>query len=117
MGKTLAFYRRLGVDLPPELDNEPHVHVELPGGFRLAWDTIDVITSFDPSWEPPKGRGTTLAFTCDTPAEVDGKYTELIGAGYIGHLEPWDAFWGMRYAVVVDPDGNHVDLGALLPTS
>jgi uncharacterized glyoxalase superfamily protein PhnB len=25
-------------------------------------------------------------------------------------MEPWDAFWGQRYAVVHDPDGNGVDL-------
>jgi catechol 2,3-dioxygenase-like lactoylglutathione lyase family enzyme len=117
MAKSLAFYRRLGLDLPAELDEQPHVDVELPGGFRLAWDTIDVIKSFDPTWSAPSGRGTTLAFTCDTPAEVDATYADLVGAGYEGHLEPWDAFWGMRYAVVVDPDGNHVDLAALLPTS
>jgi len=42
-------------------------------------------------------------------------WAELTGAGYAGHLEPWDAFWGMRYAVVRDPDGNPVDLFALLP--
>jgi uncharacterized glyoxalase superfamily protein PhnB len=31
-----------------------------------------------------------------------------------GRKEPWDAFWGQRYAVVADPDGNHVDLYAPL---
>lgn len=30
----------------------------------------------------------------------------------LGHKAPWDAFWGQRYAVVVDPDGNLVDLFA-----
>ncbi len=39
----------------------------------------------------------------------------LTGAGYEGHLAPWDAFWGMRYAVVHDPDGTPVDLFAVLP--
>ena len=34
------------------------------------------------------------------------------GAGYEGHKEPWDAFWGHRYAIVHDPDGNGVDLFA-----
>ncbi|MFL6036949.1 MAG: glyoxalase, partial [Gaiellaceae bacterium] len=28
--------------------------------------------------------------------------------------EPFDAFWGQRYATVVDPDGNAVDLFAPL---
>ena len=50
------------------------------------------------------------------PAEVDAAWIELTEAGYEGHLEPWDAFWGMRYAVVHDPDGRPVDLFALLPS-
>jgi len=24
--------------------------------------------------------------------------------------EPWDAFWGQRYALVEDPDGAHVSI-------
>ena len=49
--------------------------------------------------------------------EVDDCYAELIAAGHDGHLEPWDAFWGQRYAVVHDPDGNAVDLFAPLSVS
>ena len=56
-----------------------------------------------------------IAFRCDRPAEVDAVYADLTGAGYDGHLQPWDAFWGQRYAVVHDPDGNGVDLFAPLP--
>ena len=44
-------------------------------------------------------------------------FAELVAAGYDGHLEPWDAFWGQRYASVRDPDGNGVDLFAPLPTA
>jgi uncharacterized glyoxalase superfamily protein PhnB len=47
---------------------------------------------------------------------VDKRYGELVAAGYEGHKEPWDAFWGMRYAVLHDPDGNGVDLFAALPS-
>ena len=28
--------------------------------------------------------------------------------------QPWNAFWGQRYAQVADPDGNLVDLFAAL---
>ena len=38
----------------------------------------------------------------------------LVAAGGRGHKEPWDAFWGQRYAEVLDPDGNVVDLFAPL---
>ena len=120
MARSLAFYRRLGFDLPASADDEPHVEASLPGGVRVAWDTADVIKSFDPSWTPPTGgHGIGLSFLCDSAAGVDATFAELVDAGYESHLEPWDAFWGQRYAVVHDPDGNAVDLFAALesPTS
>jgi uncharacterized glyoxalase superfamily protein PhnB len=46
---------------------------------------------------------------------VDATYERLVSLGYDGHKAPWDAFWGMRYAVVDDPDGAPVDLFAPLP--
>ena len=114
MGRSLAFYRRLGLDLPPDADGQPHVETTLPGGLRLAWDTVETIRSFDPSWTPPAEGGprVALAFLCDSPADVDRTYAELTGLGYEGHKEPWDAFWGQRYASLHDPDGNGVDLFA-----
>jgi catechol 2,3-dioxygenase-like lactoylglutathione lyase family enzyme len=112
MAAALAFYRRLGLEIAPEADAEPHVDVDL-GGLHLAFDTRETILSFDPGWTPPSGgHRMALAFACDSTAEVDAAYAELTGAGATGALEPWDAFWGMRYAVVHDPDGNPVDLFA-----
>jgi catechol 2,3-dioxygenase-like lactoylglutathione lyase family enzyme len=123
MATSLAFYRRLGLDIAPEADSEPHVDVDL-GGIHLAFDTRETILSFHTGWTPPSGgHGMALAFACDSPAEVDAAYAELTDeltggptdAGGTGVLKPWDAFWGMRYAVVHDPDGNTVDLFAPLP--
>ena len=113
MGRALAFYRRLGLDIPADADAQPHVELTLPGGLRLAWDTVETIHSFDPSWAPPAGASRIgLAFACDSPAEVDELYAGLTAAGHTGHLPPFDAFWGQRYAVLHDPDGNAVDLFA-----
>jgi catechol 2,3-dioxygenase-like lactoylglutathione lyase family enzyme len=115
MARSLAFYRRLGLDLPPEADGEPHVELVLAGGLRLAWDALDTIRSFDPDYAKPDGSGIGLAFLVDTPADVDATYAELVSAGYEGHKAPWDAFWGQRYAQLHDPDGYGVDLFAPLP--
>ncbi|WP_329137620.1 VOC family protein [Streptomyces sp. NBC_01476] len=112
MAASLAFYRRLGLDLPADADTRPHVEVALPGGLRLAWDTEATVTSFDPGWSRTPGARISLAFDCGTPQGVDETWAELTGAGHTGHLKPWDAFWGQRYAVVHDPDGNTVDLFA-----
>nr|WP_198357946.1 VOC family protein [Streptomyces fildesensis] len=117
MAASLAFYRRLGLDIPAEADTQPHVEAELPGGPLLVWDTEEVVRSFTPDWQaPPQGSGRAgLAFTCDGPAAVDKVYADLTGAGHTAHLAPFDAPWGQRYATVLDADGNHVDLLAALP--
>jgi uncharacterized glyoxalase superfamily protein PhnB len=114
MARSLAFYRQLGVDVPAAADTQPHVDVTLPGGIRLAWDTLETIQSFDPDFKKPEGSGISLAFQLDTPADVDATYDKLVAAGYHGHKAPWDAFWGQRYALIRDPDGYHVDLFAPL---
>ncbi|MEU9999105.1 VOC family protein [Streptomyces sp. NPDC050848] len=113
MAASLAFYRRLGLDVPAEADGRPHVEAALPGGMRIAWDTEEVVRSFDPGWSRPEGGDRIgLAFLCDSPREVDATYEALVAAGYQGHLKPWDAVWGQRYAVVLDPDGCGVSLFA-----
>ena len=115
MARSLAFYRTLGLEIPADADAEGHVEATLPGGVRILWDTVETIRSFDPGWTPPSGGQLVgLAFACDDPAEVDSTYARLIGAGYEGHKEPWDAVWGQRYATVHDPDGIGVDLFAPL---
>jgi uncharacterized glyoxalase superfamily protein PhnB len=37
-----------------------------------------------------------------------------VEAGFHGEKEPWDAFWGHRYAQLQDPDGVGIDLFAAL---
>jgi catechol 2,3-dioxygenase-like lactoylglutathione lyase family enzyme len=116
MARSLGFYRQLGFDIPASQDAEGHVETSLPGGMRIAWDTVAIIQSFDQAWAPPSGGSRiALSFACDDPADVDATYARMVASGYEGHLEPWDAFWGMRYAVLHDPDDNSVDLFATLP--
>ncbi|GAA3377069.1 VOC family protein [Streptomyces sannanensis] len=113
MAASLAFYRRLGLDIPAGAESAPHVEVSLPGGLRIMWDTEEVVRSFDPGWTRPQGgHRIELAFDCGSPAGVDATYEALAAAGYAGHLKPWDAVWGQRYAVVLDPDGAAVSLFA-----
>ncbi|NKQ25509.1 VOC family protein [Streptomyces galbus] len=115
MAASVAFYRRLGFPFPEGAEREPHAEAVLPGGLRLLLDTEDTVRSFHPGWRAPSGGGrASLALRCETPGEVDAVYEQLVGAGHHGELKPWDAFWGQRYAVVHDPDGNGVDLFAPL---
>lgn len=111
LARSLAFYRELGLDVP---DGDGHVETTFPSGFRLMFDTEDVIRSFEPEWTRTTGNQASLAFECASPAEVDEIYARVVAAGFEGHKEPWDAFWGQHYAQLRDPDGVPVDLFAAL---
>jgi uncharacterized glyoxalase superfamily protein PhnB len=115
LDRARAFYRHLALEIPADPEGHGHAEVELPGGLRLMFDTEATLESFDSSWSRGTGSPTaSLAFSFETPAEVDAKYAELVQVGGREHLAPWDAFWGMRYAMLRDPDGNGVDLYAAL---
>ena len=117
MAASVTFYRRLGFAFPEGAEQQPHAEAQLPGGLRLLLDTEETVRSFHPQYRPGRGGGAGLALLCDSPAEVDTVYEELVDAGYHGELKPWDAVWGQRYAVIHDPDGNGVDLFAPLPSA
>jgi uncharacterized glyoxalase superfamily protein PhnB len=116
MARSLAFYRKLGLEFPDGAEGEGHAEAHLSGGMRYMLDTEDVIKSFDSEWQrPERGHVHAGAFRCATPEEVDRSYADLLAAGGSAHKEPWDAFWGHRYAQLKDPDGTVIDLFAPLP--
>ena len=113
MAETLAFYRLIGLDIPAAADMEGHVEIDLGGGNRLMLDTVEIVRSFDDTWRSPQERGRLgLAIRTGAPAEVDATHQRVVEAGYRSHRAPWNAFWGQRYAIVVDPNGVLVDLYA-----
>lgn len=116
LSASVAFYRKLGLEFP-DPEGQGHVEATLPGGIRLMLDSIETIKSFDPEWTPPSGgHRVGIAFLCDSPQAVDELHASLVAEGVESYKEPWDAFWRQRYAQVLDPDGNMVDLFAPLPT-
>ena len=86
----------------------------LPGGIRLMFDTEGRSARSTRTGPRPGDGRVGLAFALPDAAAVDAAYARLTGAGHHGELAPFDAFWGQRYASVLDPDGNGVDLYAPL---
>ena len=113
MERSIHFYRLIGLDVP-ETPGEGHVETTLASGTRLMFDTEEIVKSFQPEWTRQAGNQLSLAFECGSAAEVDETYARMIAAGFDGEKEPWDAFWGQRYAQLADPDGVPVDLYASL---
>lgn len=113
LARSIRFYRLLGIDVP-ETPEEGHIDTFLANGVRFMLDSEDVVRSFRPEWERETGNQIGIALECASAAEVDEVYARVTAAGFRGEKEPWDAFWGQRYAQVRDPDGNITDLFASL---
>ncbi len=112
--ESVRFYSLLGLVFEPCDKTTQHLESTLPNGLRLMLDSEELIQSMKPHWIKPKNSSISLAFECKSAKEVDEAYAKLIKAGFNAEKEPWDAFWGQRYAVVLDPDGNAIDLFAAL---
>jgi uncharacterized glyoxalase superfamily protein PhnB len=116
IAKARRFYKLVGLDFPE--NDEDHVEATAPNGLRIMLDTVELARQLDPEWVPPIGRRMGLAFRCDSPDDVDKTFARIAQAGFkTKDTAPYDAFWGQRYASVIDPDGNIVDLFADLPRS
>ena len=109
LGKSLSFYRTLGLAIPDGQDNEHHVEFTSEDGYSIGFIPETTMLQTNPNWQAPTGDNRiSLQFACKTPAEVDETYNNLVTAGHKSFKEPWDAFWGQRFAQVTDPDGNNV---------
>jgi uncharacterized glyoxalase superfamily protein PhnB len=114
MTKTLAFYRTLGLEIDTKEDEESHVEYTSPSGYSIGFVTEAMVRQTDPKWSDGFGNRINLQFAFAAPSEVDATYERLMGAGYESYQEPWDAFWGQRFARVIDPNRNVVNLFAAL---
>jgi uncharacterized glyoxalase superfamily protein PhnB len=121
MAASIEFYRALGVDIPETAiwrtaSGIHHVDLETPGGVTLHWDSYALARHYDCGWEEPTGPGTRiiLTFKVEERAAVDALHTKLVALGHACPQPPYDTFWGARYAIFADPDGNHV--GVMSPS-
>ena len=117
MEATLAFYRALGVEIPEAgiwrtATGAHHVDITMPGGFLVHFDSHALAKAYDRGWSAQSGSGTrhVINFKLESREGVDQVHGKLTGLGYRSAQPPYDAFWGARYAIVEDPDGNHVGL-------
>jgi uncharacterized glyoxalase superfamily protein PhnB len=107
MAATAAFYRLLGADFPADAA----VHSESRyGEVSLELDDGESATWWHSGWRATPGPRVVLTFRVDSRDEVDARFAELTAAGHRPVQPPFDAFFGSRYAIVADPDGNDVAL-------
>ena len=105
--RSLAFYRRLGVEFPPDADERVDVQVPIGDSHQLVLTTSFVQVDIDRE-SPSGGSRVMLEFFVDSNDAVDEKYAELTAAGYHGRRAPFTTYFGAYMCLVDDPDGNTV---------
>ena len=112
--ETVRFYELLGFTFSPVVGDEKHLEAITPeGGVRLMIDDaglMETITGKKPL--PP--THSSFAIKCQSSEAVDSAIAAITQAGFSVVKQPWDAFWGQRYAIVADPDGYMTDVFAWL---
>ena len=105
--RSLAFYRRLGVEFPPDAEQRTDIQVPIGDSHQLVLTTGFVRN--DPDRQPPSGGSRImLEFFVDGHEAIDAKYAELVEAGYHGRRPPWTTSFDAYMCLVDDPDGNTV---------
>ena len=112
--ETLKFYRLIGLDIPAPMTQPPgslHAPADMANGFEFQLDNEHHARIYSAAWRRPTGSSSLLlSVSVGTRDEVDSTYVKLVAAGYEGRQPPYDAFWGSRFAIVADPEGNDVGL-------
>lgn len=110
---SLAFYRRLGLAIPADVDTrEGAFRLPQPNGTILFWETVAYVQGFDPTYRPATGdRRIVLEFGFATADNVTSVYNTLLAAGARSRLAPVTWSGGtIRYAILTDPDNNQISL-------
>ena len=110
LSRAVEFYRLLGFEFPEFKEDEDHLEAkEIVGSARLMIDTKKSFAEILGK-EPKPGNHGAFAIRYDSPRELNAAAKKVKDGGFKLVKEPWDAFWGQRYAVVEDPDGYQIDL-------
>ncbi|HEY1752860.1 MAG TPA: VOC family protein [Caulobacteraceae bacterium] len=116
MDKTLAFYRRLGLEIPeggvwatPSGGHHAKA-ADTAGPVDLEFDSRKLAAAYNAGFRAERGR-VLIGVELESREAVDALWHALIEERVVQGLQPpYDAFWGARYAIVEDPDGNPVGL-------
>jgi catechol 2,3-dioxygenase-like lactoylglutathione lyase family enzyme len=110
MEAMASFYNRLGLNIatPPAEWASHHRNNAGADGVDFDLNSETFAKTWNGGWAG--GPGVVLGFRVDSREEVDRICSDLSARGYRVQQPPYDAFWGSRYAVLADPDGNAVGL-------
>ena len=112
--RSLPFYRLLGVSIDEcaLVEWAPHhANGTAANGVRVELDSVAFAQVWNPGLDVTRlGSATIPFFHVAAREDVDRVHARVTAAGYRSQKAPADGFWGARYAIVEDPDGNAVGI-------
>ena len=107
MDRSLAFYNLLGW-APDRVG--PHASMTFDNGFTVDFDTQEFAEHWNSAAPPLAPGSVVLSVMLGERQAVDDTWQRLVDAGHESRQPPYDAFWGSRFAIAVDPDGYQIGL-------
>jgi len=105
--RSLAFYRRLGMEFPHDADDRSDIGLDIGDGRTIIWTTT--FDQYDLEREPPRGGSRVmLEFFVEGNETVEALFADLTAAGYHGRRAPFTTKFEAYMCMVDDPDGNTV---------
>jgi PhnB protein len=116
---AIAFYQKAfdateNMRMPTE-DGKRLMHASLAikGGTLFLSDEFPEYSGA-PAPKAGEKPSVAVALALNAPADVDATFKQAVGAGATATMEPEDAFWGDRFAMLQDPYGHRWMLTAPL---
>ena len=111
MEASVAFYRLLGLDIPDTAPEwQAHHRTATGPGFDLDLDSETFALRWNQGARPAGPGAAVIGFRLASRDAGDETHAAVVAAGYASQQPPYDTFWGARYAIVEDPDGNPIGL-------
>lgn len=105
---SARFYEALGFKRKFRATGDEIAFIDACGVVLALWDWTKLATDIcvDGTPRPQEFRGSTLAWNCATPAEVDAAFTKAVAAGAKVLRVPEGTDYGGYRGYFSDPDGH-----------
>lgn len=109
--RTREFYSHLGWELMAMGERAARFSGD---DLVVAFHLPEFAQAWDSTYAGERGGSAVIDLDCDDADDVDATFDALTAAGGAPRQRPNDAWFGCRYAIIADPDGNLLGLKAPL---
>jgi len=108
LDRAKAFWLTLGFESTPRTDHA--AVLSFPNGMNIVLHTPTFARAWDPAYAGPGAGSTVIDLNLASRDAVDEAHARIVAAGHRSSVDPWDTWFGCRYAIVCDPDGHRIGL-------